>query len=125
MTRSKPAARQAAMASSRQAGSSLPDPRVAKERKYTRPPASGAAPRSALAWRSPGVAAGAGVPAAPRPVGVDGVHADAVAEQGPAAPAPGGVDGQDGDAQLVLLVDPEAADQLVGQRRLARAARCR
>ena len=33
MTRSKPAARQAAMASSRQAGSSLPEPRVAKERK--------------------------------------------------------------------------------------------
>ena len=53
---------------------------------------------------------------------VDRVHADAVAEQRAAAAAAGGVDGDDRDAQLVLLVEAEPADQLVGQRRLARAA---
>ena len=54
--------------------------------------------------------------------GVDGVHPDAVTEQGAPAAAPGGIDGQDGDGQLVLLVEPEPSDDLVGQRRLARAA---
>ena len=39
----------------------------------------------------------------------------------PPAPA-GGVDGEHRDAELVLLVEAEAADQLVGERRLARAA---
>ena len=63
MTRSKPAARQAAMASSRQAGSSLPEPRVAKERKYTRPPASRRRRRSAPA--ASGRVPSAGVPPAP------------------------------------------------------------
>ena len=53
---------------------------------------------------------------------VDGVHADAVAEQRAAAAAAGGVDGEHRDAELVLLVEAEAADQLVGERRLARAA---
>ena len=97
MTRSKPAARQAAMAGSRQSGSSVAEPRVANERKKTRPVA--------------------------RASGVDGVHPDAVAEQGAAPLAPGGVDGQHRQPELVLLVEAEAADQLVGQRRLARAAR--
>ncbi len=51
---------------------------------------------------------------------VEGVHPDPVAEQrSPAAPA-GRVDGEHGDPQLVLLVAPEPAHQLVGQRRLAR-----
>ena len=56
------------------------------------------------------------------PVTVEGAHADAVAEQGAATAAAGGVDGEDGDAQLVLLVEAQAADQLVGETRLARAA---
>ena len=91
-------------------GQLAPEPRVAKDRKNTRP--RGPAPRPC--HPPPALAAGH--------LAVDGVHPDAVAEQGPAALAPGRVDGQDGDAQLVLLVEAEAADQLVGQRRLARAA---
>ena len=43
-------------------------------------------------------------------------------EQRAAAAPPGRVDRQHRDAQLVLLVDAEPPDQLVGQRRLARAA---
>ncbi len=55
-------------------------------------------------------------------VRVDAVHPDAVAEQG-AAPAPAGrVDGEHGDAHLVLAVPAQAADELVGERGLARAA---
>ena len=53
---------------------------------------------------------------------LDGVHADAVAEQRAAAAPPGGVDGEHRDAELVLLVEPEPAHELVGERRLARAA---
>ena len=53
---------------------------------------------------------------------VDRVHADAVAQQRAAALAARRVDRDDGDAQLVALVEADAADQLVGQRRLARAA---
>ena len=56
-------------------------------------------------------------------VAVEGVHPDAVAEQRAAATASGRVDRDDGDAELVLLVDPEPAYQLVGQRRLAGSAR--
>ncbi len=57
-----------------------------------------------------------------RAPGGEGVHPDAVAEQGaPAAPA-GRVDRDDGDPQLVLLVEPEPPDELVRQRALARAA---
>ena len=55
--------------------------------------------------------------------GVDGVHPDAVAQQGAAAPPPGGVDGQDGDAEFVPLVQPEPPDQLVDERRLPGPAR--
>ncbi len=51
---------------------------------------------------------------------VDRVHADAVAEERTATAATGGVDRDDRDAELVLLVDAEAAHQLVGERRLAR-----
>ena len=43
----------------------------------------------------------------------------------PPTPPVAGVDGEHGDAQLVLLVAPEPPQQLVGQRRLARAARPR
>ena len=50
------------------------------------------------------------------------VHPDPVAEQRAAAAPPGRVDREDRDAQLVLLVDAEPADQLVGERRLAGAA---
>ena len=56
------------------------------------------------------------------PVAVEGVGADPVAQQRAATLAAGGVDGDDRDAQLVLLVGAEAAYDLVGQRRLARAA---
>ena len=56
------------------------------------------------------------------PVAVEGVRADPVAEQRAAALAAGRVDRDDGDPQLVLLVDAEAADQLVGEAGLARAA---
>ncbi len=55
-------------------------------------------------------------------VAVEAVHPNAVTEQGATTTAPRRVDGQHGDAQLVLLVEPEPAHQLVGQRRLARAA---
>jgi hypothetical protein len=52
----------------------------------------------------------------------EAVHADPVAEQRAAALAPRGVHGEHGDAELVLLVEPEAAHQLVGERGLAGAA---
>ena len=54
--------------------------------------------------------------------GVDGVHADPVAEQRPAAAAPGRVDGEHRDVDLVVLVEADPSDELVGQRGLARAA---
>ncbi len=64
----------------------------------------------------------AGAPGGQRPEvhlgGGDGVHPDAVPQQGAAAPPPGGVDGQDGDPELVPLVHPEPEDQLVGERGL-------
>ena len=56
------------------------------------------------------------------PVAVEGVHPDPVAEQRAAALAPGRVDGHDRDADLVLLVDAEAAYELVGEAGLAGAA---
>ena len=52
-------------------------------------------------------------------IAVEAVHPDPVAEQRAATTATGRVDGEHGDAQLVLLVEPEPAHQLVGQRRLA------
>ena len=52
----------------------------------------------------------------------DGVHADAVAQQRAAGLAAAGVDADDGHAQRVVLVEPQAADQLVRQARLAGAA---
>ena len=55
----------------------------------------------------------------------DRVHPDAVAQQRAAALAPAcGVDDGDG-AALVVLVQSEAADQLVGERELCRRRRCR
>ena len=68
------------------------------------------------------VAAAGGEAAEEDPVAVEGVHPDPVAEQRAAAAAAGRVDGEHGDAQLVLLVDAQPADQLVGEGRLARAA---
>ncbi len=50
------------------------------------------------------------------------VHADAVAQQGTTALAAAGVDADDGHAQLVVLVQPQAADQFVRQAGLACAA---
>ena len=55
---------------------------------------------------------------------IDGVHPDAVAEQGAARFALGRVDGNDGDG-LVLKVHDEAPHQFVHQRRFAGAARTR
>ena len=43
-------------------------------------------------------------------VAVERAHPDAVTEQGAATTAAGRVDGEDGDAQLVLLVEAQAAD---------------
>ena len=54
----------------------------------------------------------AGVTQAP---GCDGVHADAVAEQGTTAFAPRRVNGDDSDAQAVGLIQADAPNQLVGQ----------
>ena len=68
------------------------------------------------------VRAAGGERAEEHPVAVEGVHADAVAEQGAATTTTRGVDGDDGDAELVLLVDPQATHELVGERALARAA---
>ena len=50
---------------------------------------------------------------------VQGVHPDPVAEQRAAAAPPRRVDREHRDPELVLLVGAEAADQFVGQRRLA------
>jgi hypothetical protein len=52
----------------------------------------------------------------------DRVHANAVAEQRAATLAPRRIDADDGDAQRVALVQAQAADELVGQARLAGAA---
>ena len=52
-------------------------------------------------------------------VPVEGVHPDPVSEQRAAAAPPGGIYRQHRHPQLVLLVDPQPADQLVGQRGLA------
>jgi hypothetical protein len=46
---------------------------------------------------------------------LDGVHADAVAEQRAAGALARGVDRDHGDLQLVVLVEAQAADQLVGE----------
>ncbi|MNS70339.1 hypothetical protein D3C72_1036810 [compost metagenome] len=56
---------------------------------------------------------------------VDRVHADAVAQQRTAGLAPRRIDRDHGNRQRVLLVQPETADQLVRQRRLAGATRPR
>ncbi len=61
-----------------------------------------------------------------RAVGVpEHVHPDAVAEQGAAGAAAGRVHRDHGGAQLVLLVEAQPAQQLVGQRGLAGSARAR
>ena len=54
---------------------------------------------------------------------LDRIHADAIAQQRAAGFAPRRVDGNDRDLELVVLIHAEAADQLVGERRFARAAR--
>lgn len=51
-------------------------------------------------------------------VAVGGVHPDAIIQESAAAAAPGRVHGENRDAQLVLLVDAEPADQLIRQQRL-------
>ena len=53
------------------------------------------------------------------------VHPDAVAEQGAPTPATRRVDGEHGDLELVLAVQTDAADQLVGQARTCPSRRCR
>ena len=53
---------------------------------------------------------------------IDRVHADAVAQQRAARFATRRIDRDDRDVQRVVLIEPDAADQLVGQRRLAGAA---
>ena len=55
-------------------------------------------------------------------VGVDGIHADAVAEQRAARALARRVDRDDGDAQTIVLIEAQAQDQFVGQRGLAGAA---
>lgn len=56
---------------------------------------------------------------------VDRVHADAVAQQRATGLAARRIDRDDRDVDGVFLVQPDAADQLIGQRRLACAARAR
>ena len=56
---------------------------------------------------------------------VDRVHADAIAQQRATRLAPRWVNRDDSDAQPVLLIEPEAADQLIGQRRFTGTARAR
>ena len=53
---------------------------------------------------------------------LDRVHADAVAEQRAAGLAPRRIDRDDRDLQRVVLVEAEAAHELVGERALAGAA---
>jgi hypothetical protein len=53
---------------------------------------------------------------------LDRIHPDPVAEQRAAGLPPRRIDRDDRDPQPVLLVEPEAADDLVGQRALAGAA---
>jgi hypothetical protein len=53
---------------------------------------------------------------------VDRVHPDAIAQQRAARLAPGRVDRDDRQAQPVVLVEPDAAHQFVGERALAGAA---
>ena len=55
--------------------------------------------------------------------GPDRVHADAVTQQGSAALAPARVNGDQGHAQLVTLIEAQAADQFVGEARFAGTAR--
>jgi hypothetical protein len=52
----------------------------------------------------------------------DRVHPDPVAEQRASAPAAGRVDGEHRNPELVLLIEAEAAHELVGEARLAGAA---
>ena len=53
---------------------------------------------------------------------VDGVHAQPIPQQGPAGLAARGVYGQHGDPEGVAAVQAKAADDLVGEGRLARPA---
>ena len=56
-------------------------------------------------------------------IAIERIHPDPVAEQGAATLAAGWVDSDDRDPQFVLLVDPEAPHQLIGERGLARPTR--
>jgi hypothetical protein len=53
---------------------------------------------------------------------IDRVHADAVAEQRAAGAAPGRIDCDDRNIELIAVIETEAADDFIGQRRFARAA---
>ncbi len=53
---------------------------------------------------------------------LDGIHPDTVAQQRPAGALARRVDGDQADLDAVALVEAEAADQFIGQRRLAGAA---
>ena len=53
---------------------------------------------------------------------IDGVHADAVAQKCTATLATSGIHSDDRDGQLALLVDPEAAQQFIGEGGLAGAS---
>src|SRR6266545_4909199 len=55
----------------------------------------------------------------------DGVHPDTVAEQRTAGFPPRRIDGEDSDVEPVLLVEAEAAHQLVGERGFSRASGAR
>ena len=54
--------------------------------------------------------------------GDDRVHADAVAEKCSTTTSTSGIDGDHGHAYLALLIQPKAAQKLVREARLARAA---
>ena len=58
-------------------------------------------------------------------VRMDRIHADAITQQRAARFSPRRVDRDDRDSELVVLVEAEAADELVGQRAFSRASRAR
>ena len=55
-------------------------------------------------------------------IGINGVHADAVAKECAPTAAAGRVNCEDGDAQLVLAVAAKAANEFIGERGLSGSA---
>ena len=56
------------------------------------------------------------------PVGIDGVHADAIPEERTAGALARGIDGNHRDPSAILLIETQPQNQLIGERGLARPA---